>query len=180
MMYFSKGGPITLLKSSLSNLPTYFMSLFPLSVGVANRIKKLHRDFLWGRIGEEFKYHLVSWSKVCSPISEAGLGVQNFKMFNRALLGKWLWRYVHERERHSVESLWILSLAIIRVGGVLLISLGCMEWGYGRILGGGRGCFPVIPYLSWEMAPRSDYGMMCGVGICPLRKHLWSYISLLV
>jgi hypothetical protein len=60
MMYFSKGGPITLLKSSLSNLPTYFMSLFPLSVGVANRIKKLHRDFLWGRIGEEFKFHPVN------------------------------------------------------------------------------------------------------------------------
>jgi len=32
-------------------------------------IEKLHRDFLWGALGEEFKYHPVSWSTVCSPIS---------------------------------------------------------------------------------------------------------------
>lgn len=31
----------TLIKSTLSNLPTYFMSLFPLLAGVANRIEKL-------------------------------------------------------------------------------------------------------------------------------------------
>jgi hypothetical protein len=44
------------------------MSLFSLSAGVANRIEKLHQDFLWGGLGEEFKFHLVSWFKACSPI----------------------------------------------------------------------------------------------------------------
>jgi hypothetical protein len=63
-------------KEHPSNLPTYFMSLFPLPAGVANRIEKVHRDFLWGGIGEEFQFHLVSWSKVCSPIFKGGLGVQ--------------------------------------------------------------------------------------------------------
>jgi hypothetical protein len=29
----------------------------------------------------------VSWSKVCSPISEEGLGIRNLMMFNRALNG---------------------------------------------------------------------------------------------
>jgi hypothetical protein len=38
-----------------------------------------------GGLGEKFKYHLVSWSKVCSPISEGGLGVQNLMLFNRSL-----------------------------------------------------------------------------------------------
>jgi hypothetical protein len=80
-----------------SNLPTYFLSLFPIPASVANRIEKLHRDFLWGGLGEEFKYHLVSWSKVCFPISEGGLGIQNMRIFNKALLGKWFWRYMHER-----------------------------------------------------------------------------------
>jgi hypothetical protein len=40
-MYLSKGGRITLLKSTLSNLSMYFMSLFPLSASVANCIEKL-------------------------------------------------------------------------------------------------------------------------------------------
>jgi hypothetical protein len=32
----SKGGSVTLIKSTLSNLPTYFLSFFPIPVGVAN------------------------------------------------------------------------------------------------------------------------------------------------
>jgi hypothetical protein len=64
------------------------MSLFKIPVKVANRIEKLQQDFLWGGVGEEFKYHLVKWSKVCSPLSEGGLGIRKLVDFNRALLGK--------------------------------------------------------------------------------------------
>ena len=45
-LYLSKGGKITLIKSTLSSLPTYFLSLFPISAGVANQLEKLQRDFL--------------------------------------------------------------------------------------------------------------------------------------
>jgi hypothetical protein len=93
-LYLSKGGRVTLIKNTLSNL----LSLLPIPSSVANRIEKLHRDFLWGGIGEEFKFHLVNWSKVYSPISSGGLGIKNLRIFNKALLGKWLWRYAHERE----------------------------------------------------------------------------------
>jgi hypothetical protein len=84
-----EGGRLTLIKSSLSNWPTYFLSLFPIPIGVANRTKKLQRDSLWGGIGEKFKFYLINWSKICTPISY-GLGVQNLLLFNQALLGKWL------------------------------------------------------------------------------------------
>ena len=40
-MYLSKGGNLTLLKSTLSNLPTYFLSLFPILAEVAKRIEKI-------------------------------------------------------------------------------------------------------------------------------------------
>jgi hypothetical protein len=81
-------------------LPTYprIFSLLPLSASVGARIEKLELDFLWGGIGDEFKYHLVRWSKVCNSISEGGLDIRNLVMFNRALLGKWLWCYGIERE----------------------------------------------------------------------------------
>jgi hypothetical protein len=59
-MYLSKGGRLTLLKSTISNLPMYHLPLFPIPVGVANRLNKLQMDFLWGGIGDEAKFHLVN------------------------------------------------------------------------------------------------------------------------
>ena len=40
-LYLSKGGKVTLLKSTLSTLLTYDLSLFPILVDVANRIENL-------------------------------------------------------------------------------------------------------------------------------------------
>ena len=45
-MYLSKGGRLTLLKITLSSLPTYFLSPFTISTHVANKIERLQRDFL--------------------------------------------------------------------------------------------------------------------------------------
>ncbi|KAG6674481.1 hypothetical protein I3842_15G044700 [Carya illinoinensis] len=100
-MYLSKGGRTILIKSTLSNLPTYYLSLFPIPTSVALRIEKLQRDFLWGGIAEEFKFQLVRWRKVCSPLSSGGLGIRNLRIFNRALLGKWLWRFHKEPDYGS-------------------------------------------------------------------------------
>ena len=47
-LYLSKGGRMTLLRSTLSSLPTYFLSLFTIPTHVANKIEKLQRDFQWG------------------------------------------------------------------------------------------------------------------------------------
>ena len=44
-------------------------------------------------MGEEFKHHLVGWDKVCTPKEKGGLGVKSLTIFNKALLGKWLWRF---------------------------------------------------------------------------------------
>ena len=54
-MYLSKGGRLTLLKSTLSSIPTYFLSLFTIPTHVANKIERLQRDFLWG----DSRNHLV-------------------------------------------------------------------------------------------------------------------------
>jgi hypothetical protein len=138
--YLSKGGKIALIKSTLSNLPTYMMSLFPIPALVAKRIEKIQRDFLWGGGGgmnDENKLHLVEWDKVCSPLDEGGLGIRNIRRFNQALLGKWLWRFAHE------EGAWWRSVLVAKYGvdwggwhsgvitgphGVGLWKYICMRW----------------------------------------------------
>lgn len=57
-----------MIKSTLSNLPTYYLSLFPISATVAQRIEKLQQDFLWGGMGDDLKIHLVNCDSVCAPI----------------------------------------------------------------------------------------------------------------
>ena len=84
---------MTLIKSSLSSLPTYFLSILPLPGKVAKHMEKSHRDLLWNGIGGEPKIHLVKWAKVCKPLQVGGLGIRHLGSFNSALLGKWLWRY---------------------------------------------------------------------------------------
>jgi hypothetical protein len=115
-IYLSKGGRLTLIKSTLSNLPTYFLSLFPIPASVAKRIEQIQRNFLWGSSAEEGKFHLVKWEQVCSPYSNGGLAIRNIRQFNEALLGKWLWRFGVEK-----EALW---------RQVIVEKYGSMEGGW--------------------------------------------------
>ena len=129
-MYLSKGGRFTLLKSILSSLPTYYLSLFPISVSVAKRIESLQRNFLWGGMGEEQKLHPVAWDKVCSPIPQGGLGVRHLIPFNRALLGKWLWRYGLE-EMHLWGRVLVAKYGVGRGGwfsNIPRVTHGCGLW----------------------------------------------------
>ena len=87
-LYLSKGGRLTLLRSTLSSFPTYFLSLFTIPKAVAARMESIQRNFLWGSSERSFKYPLVAWEKVCLPIELGGLGIRSAALFNQALLGK--------------------------------------------------------------------------------------------
>ena len=60
-LYLSKGGRLTLLKSTLSSLPTYYLSLFTIPQHIANRLERIQWNFLWGNSNEVFRYPLVAW-----------------------------------------------------------------------------------------------------------------------
>uniref|UniRef100_A0A2N9EUT4 Uncharacterized protein n=1 Tax=Fagus sylvatica TaxID=28930 RepID=A0A2N9EUT4_FAGSY len=85
--------------------------------------KRLQCNFLWGGSGDGYTHHLVSWDTVCSPLAHGGLGVRKVEVFNRALLGKWLWKFGREE-----TNLW---------RWVIVAKYGC-EWG-GWLSGNPRG-----------------------------------------
>ena len=89
---------MTLVKSTLSSLPIYFMSLFIIPRKVSLRLEKIQRNFLWGGGASQSKPHLVNWSIVCMEKKDGGLGIRNLSRLNRALLGKWCWRFASEQD----------------------------------------------------------------------------------
>ena len=88
--YISKGGRITLIKSTLASMPIYQLSLFRMPKIVTKRLEKLQRDFLWEGGSLERNVHLINWEEVCAQKEKGGLGLRKIILLNKALLGKWI------------------------------------------------------------------------------------------
>ena len=66
IQYISKGGRATLIRSTLSSLPIYYLSLFRMPQKVCARLERIQRQFLWGGSNHEKKMSLVKWATVCT------------------------------------------------------------------------------------------------------------------
>lgn len=93
---------MALIKSNMSNLPIYFMSIYKMPTAVANQIEKIQRQFLWGDSKEKKRLHLVKWDKVTKHRRFGGLGIKKLLEHNEALLAKWWWRFSREK-----DALWV-------------------------------------------------------------------------
>lgn len=105
-----------LLKSALSILHTYFLSLFVIPFSIACAIEKTQRHFLWERWKDNKGIHLVAQKEVCCSKDKGGLRIKKIQETNRALLSKWLWRFGVEEdtlwhraiaEKYRLESRWV-------------------------------------------------------------------------
>ena len=65
----------------------------------------VNRNSLWGSSETTRKIHWIGWQKVTKPKEEGGLGLQEVKGRNTALLAKLNWRF-HIEE----DALWVRVL----------------------------------------------------------------------
>ncbi|CAN4123762.1 unnamed protein product [Withania somnifera] len=69
-----KTARLTLINSVLDALPTYMMSLFPVPIGIINRLDNIRRKFLWQGNKEIKGYHLVKWKTMIKDKRELESG----------------------------------------------------------------------------------------------------------
>ncbi|RVW40948.1 putative ribonuclease H protein [Vitis vinifera] len=67
-------------------------------IGLARRLEKLQRNFLWGGANGGNKAHLIKWEVVCTDKKKGGLGLRKLIWLNKALLSKWIWRFARAKE----------------------------------------------------------------------------------
>lgn len=88
--YISLGGRLILINFVLDALPTYLMSLFPLTSKVMKNLDRLRRDFLWHGCKEGKGYKLVNWHTTMQSREQGSLGIRNLRTQNNILMMKWL------------------------------------------------------------------------------------------
>ncbi|GJU19186.1 hypothetical protein Tco_1152528 [Tanacetum coccineum] len=90
----SIGGRLTLLKSVLGASPLYNMSIYKVPKGVLKVMEIIRSKFFNGADSLDRKITWVAWDKVLASKKNGGLGVSSFHALNRALLLKWVWRFI--------------------------------------------------------------------------------------
>ncbi|GMI78245.1 hypothetical protein HRI_001493800 [Hibiscus trionum] len=94
----SYSGKLVLVKSVLSALPSYYMSLFKVPCIVIRKLNSILANFLWGTSESGKKIHWMNWESVCRPLELGGLGIRNLHFQNRALLCKWFWNFANNKD----------------------------------------------------------------------------------
>ncbi|KAL6557468.1 hypothetical protein OROMI_017818 [Orobanche minor] len=104
----SLGGRITILKAVLTAIPIYQLSFYCLPKTILSELTKLQRTFLWGGSVDVRKTAWISWESITSSKDKGGLGVRDLRFFNNALMGKWLWFFLSNK-----NCLWVKILSSV-------------------------------------------------------------------
>ncbi|KAK1361779.1 hypothetical protein POM88_046253 [Heracleum sosnowskyi] len=94
-------GRVVLLKATLDSLPTHWLSTTVLPAEVSQQFEAIRRGFLWGEFSDSGertrKMNLLKWNKITMPKNLGGLGISSLHEKNKALLGKWWYKWTADR-----------------------------------------------------------------------------------
>ena len=83
-------GRAILIKSVISAIPFYYMSIFCTLKVVAHKITTMQSRFLQGGSIDNTKIHRLAWETVVKEKNRGGLGVGTILAKNKALFFKWI------------------------------------------------------------------------------------------
>ncbi|PWA99646.1 RNA-directed DNA polymerase [Artemisia annua] len=98
----SVGGRLSLIKSVLGHLPTYYMSIYPMPVSFLKKLESMRNQFFLGGDSDDKKMSLVRWNRCLASKDLGGLGIGSIFGLNIGLLFKWIWRFFL-----SPSALWV-------------------------------------------------------------------------
>ena len=91
----SFAGRIELIKYVLHGMVSYWIHSFKIPVSISKELEKLFANFLWkGGI------HAYSWTNICKPKVEGGVGIRRIQEINEAAGLKLIWKLC------TSQSLW--------------------------------------------------------------------------
>lgn len=91
----SPGGRLIFIKHVLASIPLYTMAAMEPPRTLLSKIEILFAKFFWGDLGEEHRRVWRSWTCMCYPIEENGLGVRSLRDLVIAFSCKLWWRWGH-------------------------------------------------------------------------------------
>ncbi|CAA0406061.1 unnamed protein product [Arabidopsis thaliana] len=108
--HLSFAGRLQLISSVIHSLTNFWMSAFRLPSACTKEIDSLCSAFLWSGPELSSKKAKISWSEVCIPKEEGGLGLRSLKEVNKT----------HRRRRHRAAHLIQMedSIEELRVKGL--------------------------------------------------------------
>lgn len=94
-LYF--GGRLTLCKSVLGGLGSYFFFIYRAPEKVLEELERIRMRFFWGFDAGRRKMAWIAWKKTLASKEKGGLDIGSLKAQNIALLGKWWWKFKDPR-----------------------------------------------------------------------------------
>ncbi|XP_058767957.1 uncharacterized protein LOC131641677 [Vicia villosa] len=91
-------GRVVLINSVINAIPIYSLSFYKALSKVIQEIRSIHSRFLWGGSESKKSFHWICWDTICKSTEEGGLCVKNVEIMNAALISKWKWRILSEKE----------------------------------------------------------------------------------